>query len=127
MTVWLPGWRAQNFTKRDGKPVLNKQLITYISSLLSLRNIAGQKVLFKYVAGHSGIEGNESADALAVEGTQLAERSEDDWESLQRQVEKEAEEIMRLKTSERLREKDSSIFKVCLRYILLSLIVTVLL
>lgn len=60
LTEWLPGWRARNF-----KNVKNLDLWQQIIPLYD--KLSNQISLHK-VKGHSGIPGNEAADALANKG-----------------------------------------------------------
>jgi ribonuclease HI len=60
MTGWLPGWM-----KKDFHGVKNADMIKHLLVLLRRRPIHN-KVVFKYVAGHSGEIGNEAADVSFV-------------------------------------------------------------
>ncbi|TFK46597.1 ribonuclease H-like protein [Heliocybe sulcata] len=85
---WLPKWLANNWRVSTGPgPVRNKPLIQYLAALLDARARAG-KVRLRYVKGHSGFEGNEGADALAVAGTGLPAVEERDWDALRAGVER---------------------------------------
>ncbi|KAI1117443.1 ribonuclease H-like protein [Nemania sp. NC0429] len=67
-TNWYRSWEKNNWTKPDGEPVLNQDLIKQIRALIDERDGAGFKTLFQWVKGHSSIAGNLSADRLAVAG-----------------------------------------------------------
>ena len=58
---WMPAWKANNWKKKDKKPIKNldlwKRLDSLINSQLEFR--------IKWVRGHSGDFGNEKADKLA--------------------------------------------------------------
>ena len=56
MTGWLPGWMRKNFAG-----VKNADMIKHMVVLLR-RRTPSNKVVFKYVAGHTGEIGNEAAD-----------------------------------------------------------------
>ncbi len=56
----LDQWISQGWKTAKGKPIKNIDLWEKMYSLL-----CGRTVLFEQVKGHSGIEGNERADALA--------------------------------------------------------------
>jgi len=56
MTGWLPKWMNNGF-----KDVKNVDMIKHLLVLLRRRS-ASNKVVFKYVAGHTGEIGNEAAD-----------------------------------------------------------------
>jgi ribonuclease HI len=60
MTGWLPGWIGKKF-----HGVKNADMIKHLLVLLRRRSIHN-KVVFKYVAGHSGEIGNEAADVSLV-------------------------------------------------------------
>lgn len=62
-TSWYRGWLAREWFTSDGKPVANRDLW---ERLLDLAD--GRDIRWEHVKGHSGIEGNERADALATKG-----------------------------------------------------------
>lgn len=82
MTRWFFKWRENDWRTSEGKPVLNKELIDYILTLLETRQRSGQPVQLEYVKGHSGDTGNDGADALAVAGCSCLEIPERDWVGL---------------------------------------------
>src|SRR5699024_11082585 len=49
ITKWMPGWKRKGWRKKDGKPVLNVELLQAID-----RALAGRSVEFEWVKGHSG-------------------------------------------------------------------------
>lgn len=57
---WLPMWKAKGWRKADNKPIKNLELIQELDTLL-----AGRKISFTWVKGHSGNHMNECADTLA--------------------------------------------------------------
>lgn len=62
ITVWAYGWKAKGWTKKGGE-IKNLELIQSAHQLYEkLKN----KIEIKHVKGHSGIEGNELADRMAV-------------------------------------------------------------
>lgn len=63
MTKWLPGWKAKGWKLASGGPVKNKEDFEDL-----IEAMAGIKVNWVHVAGHQGIDGNEQADRLAVQG-----------------------------------------------------------
>lgn len=63
ITSWIHAWRAKNWRKADGKPVLNLELWQKLDALAQNRSIDWQ-----WVKGHAGHAGNEMADALANRG-----------------------------------------------------------
>lgn len=60
ITTWMPGWKRKGWKKRDGKPVLNVEIMKALDEAMR-----GRKVTFEWVKGHAGHELNEKADALA--------------------------------------------------------------
>ena len=56
ITEWISGWK-----KKDWKKVKNKDLWIEMDKLNQFHNVS-----WKHVPAHSGIEGNEIADKLAV-------------------------------------------------------------
>jgi RNase H len=88
LTDWISNWNRNGWKNSKGDPVLNQEIIRYISGCLRLRGMNKQKVLFEHVKGHSGEEGNEAADALANEGAALPAVDDRDWVALLRELEK---------------------------------------
>lgn len=60
-TEWLHGWKKRGWKKADKKPVVNKDLWIELEEEMHKHHIDWQ-----WVRGHSGNEGNERVDALAV-------------------------------------------------------------
>ncbi len=60
ITKWMPGWKRSGWRKRDGKPVLNVEIMKALDAAMS-----GRTVRFEWVKGHAGHELNEAADQLA--------------------------------------------------------------
>lgn len=57
---WLANWKATNWIGKGKKPIANRDLWEQLDAELSKHSVTAV-----YVKGHSGIEGNEIADALA--------------------------------------------------------------
>ncbi|KAL8269925.1 hypothetical protein Esti_006155 [Eimeria stiedai] len=75
---WADRWESNGWRTAGGSPVVNADLIKAVRLMLKRRQQdppAGArwkgKVKFILVRGHSGIKGNEAADALAVRGAQM--------------------------------------------------------
>ena len=62
MESWLAGWKRKGWKTSDGKPVKNQDLWRQLDAL-----VATHQVHWRWVRGHTGVEGNERADALANE------------------------------------------------------------
>lgn len=72
VTTWYKSWIKKDWIASNGKEVQNRDLFEPIVNLVKSRKA---DVKFTYVPGHSGFEGNEKADQLAVAGAQL-----EDWD-----------------------------------------------
>ena len=59
-TRWIPAWKKRGWRKADNKPVLNLDLLKELDA-----ELAGRKVGFQWVRGHTGHPLNEKADTLA--------------------------------------------------------------
>ncbi len=60
ITTWMAAWKRRGWRKRDGKPVLNVEIMQALDAAM-----AGRRVRFEWVKGHSGHPLNEAADRLA--------------------------------------------------------------
>jgi ribonuclease HI len=60
VTKWMAGWKRRGWRKGDGKPVLNVEIMMALDEAM-----AGRRVRFAWVKGHSGHPLNEAADRLA--------------------------------------------------------------
>ncbi len=60
ITRWMPGWKAKGWKKKDGKPVLNRDLLEQLDLAMT-----GRTYEFEWVKGHAGHELNEAADDRA--------------------------------------------------------------
>ena len=60
---WMDGWKRRGWKTADKKPVKNQDL------WLALEEAAGRhEINWNWVKGHTGVPGNEEADALANRG-----------------------------------------------------------
>lgn len=62
MQSWLADWKRKGWKTSAGKPVKNQDLWQQLDMLVETH-----RVHWRWVRGHSGVEGNERADALANE------------------------------------------------------------
>lgn len=65
VTVWIHGWKRNNWMTASKAPVLNKELIHDIDKLIESYAHKGQ-IEFRYVPGHVGVLGNERCDTIAT-------------------------------------------------------------
>lgn len=72
ITRWMPGWKRKGWRKKDGKPVLNLELLQAID-----RQLEGRSVEFTWVKGHAGHTMNEAADARARAAATAFSRGQD--------------------------------------------------
>jgi ribonuclease HI len=61
VTQWMAGWKRKGWRKKDGKPVMNVDLVQAIDVASQ-----GRRVQFEWVKGHAGHPLNEAADRRAV-------------------------------------------------------------
>lgn len=64
-TAWSHGWRQNGWQTKAKKDVENRDLWETLLPLLEERKKFG-KIIWKHIPGHSGIAGNERADAIAT-------------------------------------------------------------
>ncbi len=63
ITLWIHAWKKRDWKKSDGTDVVNPDLWQELHQ--KVLNYPG-KIHWRYVAGHSGILGNERVDEIAV-------------------------------------------------------------
>ena len=61
-TTWLSGWKSRGWTKANGEPVENLDLI----KMYDTYDRNGLQVVLKKITGHAGHKWNELADQLAT-------------------------------------------------------------
>jgi len=61
---WIHGWRRRGWKTREGGDVVNRDLWERLAALVDARRDVGP-VEWRWVRGHSGVPGNERADAIA--------------------------------------------------------------
>lgn len=57
---WMPNWKKRGWKTAAKKPVKNQDLWCELDEA-----IARHEIKWKWVRGHTGVDGNEEADALA--------------------------------------------------------------
>jgi ribonuclease HI len=60
ITEWLPQWKSRGWKTADKQPVKNQDLWERLE-----KAVAGHRIQWDWIKGHSGHEENERADALA--------------------------------------------------------------
>ena len=60
ITEWIARWKRNGWRTARGRPVRNRELWQNLDRLAAAREVA-----WRWVRGHSGVAGNERADALA--------------------------------------------------------------
>ncbi|XP_030560300.1 ribonuclease H1 [Drosophila novamexicana] len=68
ITKWVPGWKKRGWRLPNMEPVKNVVDFKELDELLQSKEI---NVNWNYVEAHKGIKGNEMADKLARQGSQL--------------------------------------------------------
>ena len=63
ITSWMHNWKQRGWKTADKKPVKNQDLWQELDEAAGRHEIA-----WKWVRGHTGVAGNEEADALANRG-----------------------------------------------------------
>lgn len=72
LTKWIRGWKRNDWRKADGTPVANLSLIQDLD-----RALAGRRVEFEWVRGHSGDPMNEVADRICSAASSAVQRGEE--------------------------------------------------
>ena len=62
VSVWAYGWKKNSWTKKGGE-IKNLEIIKEIHTLYERLK---ERISLKHVKGHSGVEGNELADRMAI-------------------------------------------------------------
>jgi ribonuclease HI len=66
MTEWIGGWVKKGWKTSTKKDVLNKDLWEKLLEEEVRLKTSGISVMWKHVAGHAGVPGNERADVIAT-------------------------------------------------------------
>ncbi len=66
ITKWLAGWERNGWMNSKKEEVLNRDLWEALAGVVSDVKMSGSKISWIYVAGHSGIPGNERVDEIAT-------------------------------------------------------------
>lgn len=74
-TKWLPTWKSNNWIKRDGSPVANKDIWLTLDANLQKLTDKGVEVEVRWVKGHSTFLGNQIADKNADIGRLYSNRN----------------------------------------------------
>lgn len=71
VTQWMKGWKQKGWVTASGQEVKNKDDFQVLDKLIGNASDRGVEIRWKYVKGHSNVEGNVEADRLAVLGAQM--------------------------------------------------------
>jgi len=82
VTQWAVQWERGGWKTSKGSEVVSKDLFKRTRDMLRTLDEKGVKVDFRHVYGHSGVEGNERADELAVQGAWMNVVGTDNWENM---------------------------------------------
>lgn len=66
VTQWMASWKRRGWKTVDGLDVANRDLWESLAEALAAMKVHGSSVHWRYVRGHTGIAGNERADAIAT-------------------------------------------------------------
>jgi ribonuclease HI len=64
VTKWIKGWASRGWKNAEGKEVANKSQWQQLQALLI--HFPNKKIKWFYVRGHTGVQGNERCDEIAV-------------------------------------------------------------
>ncbi len=65
ITSWIAGWKRRGWKRKEGEPVLNRDLWEELDARVS-RRPRGGALSWLHVRGHAGSPGNERCDAIAA-------------------------------------------------------------
>ena len=68
VTKWMKNWKKNGWMTVKKEPVKNRSELEDLDE--AIRQSPNLVIKYKHVSGHSGIHGNEEADALARKGAQ---------------------------------------------------------
>ena len=77
VTAWFINWRRNGWKNSTGKAVENKDIIENVLTKIDERKRLRVRTDFEWIKGHSGNNGNEEADKLAVAGARMGPDSRD--------------------------------------------------
>jgi ribonuclease HI len=80
LSIWLPRWEQKGWKTSKRSEVVSKDLFKRANDMVLTLEQKGIIVEFRHIPGHSGIWGNEQADALAVRGAWMQEVLDTQWD-----------------------------------------------
>ena len=66
VTKWMPGWKKKGWKTAAGHEVKNRADLVVLDE--AMEAFGRSDLVIEYVPAHVGVEGNEAADRLAVQG-----------------------------------------------------------
>ena len=82
LTIWVQRWEQEGWKTAKRSEVVSKDLFKRARDMVLTLEQKGIIVEIRHVPGHSGIWGNEQADALAVRGASMDEVVGTQWEDI---------------------------------------------
>lgn len=68
---WMDGWRKRGWTKADGTPIANVNLIKKMDEIKARLRQEGRSIRVIKIKGHAGFYGNERADMMARKASSM--------------------------------------------------------
>jgi ribonuclease HI len=66
ITKWVAGWERNGWMTSQKQEVLNRDLWEPLAKVVADLQMSGCKILWNYVPGHAGVEGNDRVDIIAT-------------------------------------------------------------
>ena len=82
LTIWVRRWEQEGWKTTKRSEVVSKDLFKRARDMVLTLEQKGIIVEFRHIPGHSGIWGNEQADALAVRGASMEEVVNTQWDDV---------------------------------------------
>lgn len=86
----IPKWKKQGWCGKHGAELNDKEEIVKLSELLEVSRAMKLQIKWTWIPGHSGITGNNKADALAWQGASLNKNPFDETQGTRKQTKRKA-------------------------------------